>query len=204
VKILHVDSSILGENSCSRRIAAGVMAKLKKAHPDAILTYRDLAEDPVPHLSPAYMAASQGITFEHEPELLADLNMSERIMQEFLDADIIVLGVAFYNFSISSTLKAWIDRIIVLQKTFRYTADGSVEGLVSGKRVILAIARGGFYAEGMPNAAQEHCETYLKAILGFIGITDLDVIAADGIAVGAEHKAKALVMAEEAIARLPA
>ena len=204
VKILHIDSSILGENSCSRRISAHVMARLADAYGDATIVYRDLAANPIPHLSPAYLAAAQGATREHEPELLADLAVSESVLQEFLDADTVVLGVGFYNFSVPSQLKAWVDRIMVAHKTFRYAPDGSIEGLAGGKRVILCVARGGFYSPGTPGASVEHCETLLRGIFNFVGVTQVDTIEAEGLAVGPEHRAKGMAMAEEAIARLPA
>lgn len=192
MKILHIDSSVLGENSFSRQISTEVMKKLKDSRPDATVTYRDLAVDTVPHLSGAYLAAAQGMTSEHEPELLADLAISETVLEEFLAADTIVIGVAFYNLTISSQLKAWIDRIVLLGKTFRYTEDGVLEGLMGDKRVILCVSRGGIYSEGSPGATREHCETYLKSIFSFMGITQLDVVLAEGVNIGPEHRHQAM------------
>src|SRR5205814_5763319 len=109
-------------------------------------------------------------------------------------AGIVVLGAPMYNFTIPSQLKAWIDRIVVRGKTFRYGAQGP-EGLAGNKRVILAISRGGFYGAGTPTATLEHLESYLRGIFGFIGITDPEFIFADGIQVGPEHREKALASA---------
>jgi FMN-dependent NADH-azoreductase len=108
-----------------------------------------------------------------------------------------------YNFSIPSQLKAWIDRILIAGKTFRYTAQGP-QGLAGNKRVIVALSRGGYYGQGTPTAALEHLESYLRGIFGFIGVTALEFIAADGIQVGPEHREKALANALEAVSQLQA
>jgi FMN-dependent NADH-azoreductase len=120
-------------------------------------------------------------------------------MQEFLTADVVVIGVAFYNFSIPTQLKAWIDRIAIAGKTFRYTASGQLQGLAGNKRVILAIARGGFFGVGSPARAMEHAETYLRTAFSFIGVTNLDIIEADGLKVSAEHRQTAIAHAQERI-----
>ena len=120
-------------------------------------------------------------------------------MQEFLSADIVVIGVAFYNFSISSQLKAWIDRIAIAGKTFRYTESGRPEGLAGNKRVFLAVARGGFYGDGSPVKAMEHAETYLRSAFAFIGVTNLDVVAAEGLNVSAAQRQTAIAQAQERI-----
>ncbi|MCJ2187628.1 FMN-dependent NADH-azoreductase [Novosphingobium beihaiensis] len=202
MKVLHIDSSVLGENSVSRKISAGVMVKLKAAQPDADVLYRDLAVDTVPHLSGAYLAASQGMTSEHEPELQADLAIGEAVLEEFLEADAVVIGVAFYNLTVSSQLKAWLDRIMIVGKTFKYSAQGELQGMMGSKRVILGISRGGIYLEGTPGGAIEHCETFLKAIFAFIGVTNLDIIVADGVNVGPEHRAQALEHVDKELALL--
>lgn len=124
-------------------------------------------------------------------------------MEEFLDADIVVIGVALYNLGVPSQLKAWIDRVIVAGRTFRYTAEGQVEGLATSKRVILNVARGGVYSAGSPAASFEHTETFLRATFGFIGIP-VEVVIAEGLAIGPDQRAAALQQAEATIAALAA
>lgn len=204
MNLLHIDSSILGPNSVSRKLSADIVAKLKAAHPDAVVTYRDLGAAPVPHLSGAYLAAAQSLEGEHEPAIRSDLAVGSAVMAEFQAADIVVIGVAFYNFTVPSQLKAWIDRILIVGQTFRYGAEGRPEGLAGGKRIILGVARGGVYGGDSPVAAFEHAETYLRAAFGFIGVTDIDVVVAEGLAVGPQQRAAAIAGAEEHIAALAA
>jgi FMN-dependent NADH-azoreductase len=196
--LLHLDSSILSGNSVSRTLSAQVVARLKKAHPKLQVTYRDLAATPIPHLSGAYLAAGQSLDAQHDAALQANLALGSAVLEEFQAADIVVIGVAFYNFTISTQLKAWIDRIAVAGKTFRYTEKG-VQGLAGGKRVILAISRGGFYGAGTPTHSFEHAETYLRGVFGFLGVTALEVIAAEGVAVGPEQRQAALAQAQREI-----
>ena len=127
---------------------------------------------------------------KHDQALQEDLALGGKALAEFLDADIVVIGVPMYNFAVPSQLKAWIDRILVAGKTFRYTASGA-EGLVHGKRVILAVSRGGMY-EGTAAQAMEHQESWLRVALGFIGVKDVEVIRAEGIAHGPEQRAASL------------
>ncbi len=185
MNILHLDSSITGEASVSRHISAQIIAKLKAGNPSVDVVYRDLVANPLEHLTlPAYGEA-----------------ISAEILAEFQSADTLVIGVPMYNFTISSQLKAWIDRIAVAGQTFKYTDKGAV-GLAGGKRVILAVARGGLYGEGMPAAAFEHAVSYLKAVFGFVGITAIDVVVAEGIAMGPDAKVAGMNAAEQAVAAL--
>ncbi|PZP38759.1 MAG: FMN-dependent NADH-azoreductase [Pseudomonas fluorescens] len=187
MNILHLDSSITGDNSTSRKLSAEVVAKLKAANPSAQVVYRDLVANPIEHLTlPAY----------GEP-------LSAELMAEFQAADTIVMGVPMYNFGTSSQLRAWFDRVLVAGVTFKYGPEG-VQGLAGGKRVIVAASRGGYYGEGTPAASMEHQVSYVKALLGFIGITDVDVVVAEGQAVGADAKAAGIANAEAAIAGLAA
>lgn len=201
MKLLHIDSSILGDASVSRAVSAAVVDRLRQADPGLAVTHRDLAAAPVPHLSGAYLAG-QSADVKHDQALQEDLALGGQALAEFLDADIVVIGVPMYNFAVPSQLKAWIDRILVAGKTFRYTASGA-EGLVHGKRVILAVSRGGVY-EGTPAAAFEHQESWLKTALGFIGVTDVEVIRAEGIAHGPEQRETALKAALATAAGLAA
>ncbi|KPY39802.1 FMN-dependent NADH-azoreductase [Pseudomonas syringae] len=201
--LLHLDSSILGANSVSRKLSASVVARLTETNPAVQVTYRDLAAEPIPHLSGAYLAAGQAGETQHVPALQADLALGSAVLEEFLAADIVVLGIGFYNFGIPSQLKAWVDRLAIAGKTFRYTEQGPV-GLAGGKRVVLAIARGGFYGPGTPTASFEHAESYLRGIFAFFGIDHIEVVAAEGIAVGPEAREAAISQAEEKIAALHA
>jgi FMN-dependent NADH-azoreductase len=158
--ILHIDSSINGENSVSRVLTRSIVDQLRAADPKAEVIVRDLANQPLPHLTLESFADSSTV-------------------EEFLDADTVVIGAPMYNFTLPSQLKAWIDRVLIAGKTFRYSAEGP-QGLAGNKRVIAAISRGGFYDDAN---ALEHVETYLRGVFGFIGITP-EFVHADGIAVG--------------------
>jgi FMN-dependent NADH-azoreductase len=201
--LLHIDSSILGAHSVSRTLSASVVAQLQTARPDVQVAYRDLAAAPIAHLSGGYLAAGQTPAGTHDAAVLADLALGRTVLEEFLAAATIVLGIGFYNFGIPSQLKAWVDRIAVAGKTFRYTERGP-QGLAGGKRVILAIARGGHYGAGTPAAALEHAESCLLGLFGFFGITDVRVVAADGLAAGPEARQTGIAKAHEHIAALAA
>jgi len=181
--ILKIDSSINGENSASRSLTDSITRQLRASNWGEQLVTRDLVADPLPHL-----------TFE----AFADTS----VLDEFLGADVVVIGAPMYNFTVPSQLKAWIDRIAIAGKTFHYTANGP-EGLVKGKRVIVALARGGFYGEGSPAAPLEHLETYLKGVFNFIGV-EPEFVYADGLAVSAEQRDTALKSAFIEVERLAA
>ncbi|MEO5641429.1 MAG: NAD(P)H-dependent oxidoreductase [Sphingomicrobium sp.] len=204
MNLLHIDSSILGGNSVSRKLSADVVARLTAADPAIKVNYRDIGTDPVPHLSGATLVAAQRLDGEHEPAVAADLALGGALLAEFLDAETVVIGVPLYNFAVPSQLKAWIDRILVAGQTFRYGPEGQPIGLAGNKRVILAIARGGFYGAGAPAAAFEHGETYLRAAFGFIGITNVETVVAEGLAVGPDHRAAGIAAAEVEITALAA
>jgi FMN-dependent NADH-azoreductase len=201
MKLLHIDSSVLGPHSVSRQVSAAIVDRLRQATPSLDLVYRDLTQTPLAHLSGSHLAAAQGAPAP--AELAPDLAASAAVLNEFLAADIVVIGAPMYNFTIPSQLKAWIDRILVAGKTFKYDANGP-QGLAGGKRVIVAISRGGFYGAETPYAAGEHLETYLRWVFGFMGIANVEFIPADGIQVGAEHREKALAGALEAATSLRA
>jgi FMN-dependent NADH-azoreductase len=196
MKLLHIDSSVLGPHSVSRQVSAAIVARLKAATPALEIAYRDLTAAPLAHLSGLHLAAAQGAATA-ESQLQQDLAAGQAALDEFLAADIVVLGAPMYNFTIPSQLKAWIDRIVVAGKTFKYDASGP-QGLAGDKRVIAAISRGGFYGAETPMAALEHLETYLRGVFGFIGVKRLEFISADGIQVGPEHREKALAGALQA------
>ena len=202
MKLLHIDSSILGDNSVSRTISAAIVSRLRETHDGLEVQYRDLAATPLSHLSGAYLAG-QGPDVQHDQAMQEDLSLGGAVLAEFLGADIVVIGVPMYNFTIPSQLKSWIDRVMVAGKTFHYTESGP-EGLAGGKRVILALSRGGFYGPGTPAAAYEHQESYLRTVFGFMGVSDITVIHAEGVATGAEQRQKALDEALRQAAQLEA
>lgn len=199
MNLLHIDSGILGDHSVSRGLTAALVARLKADNPGLSVTYRDLVADPVDHLTGSYLGAQSIDASQHSPALQKDLATGGRILEEFLAADIVVIGAPMYNFSIPSQLKAWIDRIAVAGKTFRYTEKGA-EGLAGGKTVIVASSRGGIYSAGSPIAALDHQEAYLKTIFGFFGITDVQFIRAEGVNLGPDAKEKAIAGARRDIA----
>ena len=182
--ILHIDSSITGEGSVSRTISQSALDRIKADRPEATVVRRDLAAEPLAHFTPDAFADSS-------------------IVDEFLAADTIVVGAPMYNFGIPSQLKAWIDRIVVAGKTFRYTDQGP-EGLAGGKKVIIASSRGGFYGADTPMAPFDHQEAYLRNVFGFLGITDVTFVRAEGVALGAEAREEALQSAQAEVLKLAA
>jgi FMN-dependent NADH-azoreductase len=202
MRLLHIDASILGANSASRQLSAAVVERLRKDTPDLAITYRDLAAGPLPHLSGEHLAAAQGATPE-SAVVRQDLATSQAVLEEFLAADIVVIGAPMYNFTIPSQLKAWIDRIIVAGRTFRYGATGP-EGLASNKRLIIAISRGGLYGPDAPAAVLEHLETYLRGVFAFIGISTPELIVAEGLMISPQQREKSLQSALQAVGMLRA
>jgi FMN-dependent NADH-azoreductase len=202
MKLLHVDASILGANSASRRLSAAAVERLNKATPGLEIVYRDLAAEPLSHLTGEHLAAVHGAVPE-SPTVQKDIAASQTALADFLAADIIVIGAPMYNFTIPSQLKAWIDRIVIAGKTFRYGPNGA-EGLAGNKRVVIAISRGGLYGPGAPAAALEHLETYLRAVFGFIGVTNLEIIVAEGLQIGPEQREKSMLGALQSAAALRA
>src|SRR6516225_1622910 len=190
MKLLHIDSSITGANSASRQLSAGLVAALKAATPGLEVIRRDLDANPIPHLDSKRLPTVRPANAPEGAVGIADEGGSD-VLQEFLDADVLVIGAPMYNFGIPSQLKAWLDRILVAGKTFRYSQTGPV-GLAGGKKVIVASARGGVYSPGLPNAANDFQETYLKAVFAFIGVDDVEFVRAEGVAYGPEPRAAAL------------
>ncbi len=200
MKVLHIDSGIMGEASVSRQMSAKVMARLEAAYPEVSITYRDFGNNPVAHLTPAHLAVAQGFLTDPAPELAADLAFGGELLDEFMASDVVVIGASLYNLTVSTGLKAWLDRILVAGRTFCYSEDGVREGLAKGKKVILCVSRGGFYQEGGAAAAMEYCERYLRDIFAFIGVEDIQVVTADGTRVG--FLDQAVAGADEQIAAL--
>ncbi|MFO1247704.1 MAG: FMN-dependent NADH-azoreductase [Alphaproteobacteria bacterium] len=201
MKLLHLDSSILSGNSTSRQLTAAVVDRLVKKNPGAQVTYRDLSAQPLSHLSGELFAARQGAVPE-SADVQKDVADSEAVLDEFLAADTVVIGAPMYNFGISTQLKAWIDRIAVAGKTFKYGPNGP-EGLAGGKHVIIAISRGGLYGAGSPAAGLEHAESYLRAVFAFLGVTNLEIVLAEGLAIQ-DQRDKAIQGALKAVTELRA
>jgi FMN-dependent NADH-azoreductase len=200
MKLLHVDSSILGQGSVSRILSAEIVEAQRAAHPGLEVTYLDLAATHLGHLTATHMgavdAAADGVK--------ADILAGYAALEAFLAADIVVVGAPMYNFGIPSQLKAWIDRLAIAGKTFRYGEDGHPVGLAGDKAMIVASSRGGFYGDGTPSAFLDHQESYLRGIFGLFGVTDITFIRAEGVAVGPEHRARGIESARGEIAKLGA
>jgi FMN-dependent NADH-azoreductase len=177
MQLLHVDSSILGANSASRQLTADVVEAERRRVPGLGIVYRDLAAEPLGHMSGGHLGAAQGEGPELPRDLQRDVELGRVALAEFLASDIVVIGAPMYNFTIPSQLKSWVDRITVAGQTFRY-GPGGAEGLAGGKKVVIVSTRGGLYGSEMPMAALDHQETYLRGILGFLGITDITVVRA--------------------------
>jgi FMN-dependent NADH-azoreductase len=193
MKLLHVDSSILGAHSVSRTISAAIVTHLQAVVGGLDIQHVDLSTTPLSHLSGAYLA---GQSPEATPDdaTRADVAAGTAALEAFIAADIVVIGCPMYNFAIPSQLKAWIDRICVAGRTFRYTEAGA-EGLMGGKRIIVAISRGGLYGPETPLAFAEHQETYLRAVFGFLGVQNITFIRAEGVAFGPEHRERSIAAA---------
>ncbi|PWS29598.1 FMN-dependent NADH-azoreductase [Pedobacter yonginense] len=179
MNILHIISSPRGGASFSIKLGNAVIEKLQQANPSSTLKVHDLTNKPFPHLEEVHLNSFYTPAEQHSAEMTEAIKHSDQAIAELLAADTIVIGVGMYNFSIPSTLKAWIDHIARAGKTFNYSANGP-EGLIKGKKVYLAITSGGIYSEG-PMKAYDFTESYLRAVLGFMGITDITVFRAEGV-----------------------
>jgi FMN-dependent NADH-azoreductase len=185
MKLLQIDSSALGTQSATRELTQAIVRRWIDDIAQTEVIRRDLDRDPIPHLTGTVLGKTDPV----------DAALGETLMNEFLDADVIVVGAPMYNFSVPSTLKAWIDRIAVAGRTFRYTAAGP-EGLVKGKKVIVASARGSVYGEAHPADFQE---AYLRQLFGFLGIDDIEFVRAEGLGLSPEHRTAGLHAAHQAI-----
>ena len=194
--ILHIDSSILGDGSVSRGLTAQLARRFADERGGAIV-HRNLGAEPIEHLTGAAAMASRTPEADRTPEQVALAAADAVILDEFLAAEVVIIGAPMYNFAIPSQLKAWIDRIAVAGKTFRYTEAGP-EGLAGGKKVVIVSSRGGVYSEG-PAAVMDHQESYLKTVLGFMGVTDIEIVRAEAVNFGPDHRARAIAEAEAAI-----
>jgi FMN-dependent NADH-azoreductase len=195
MNILHVASSPRGEASYSNRVAAQVIAELKSREPGSTVTTRDLARDPLPHIDDDFVVATKSPTGPQTEAQRRQLAQSDALVDELLAADLIVIAAPMINFTIPSNLKTWIDYVARAGRTFSYSEKGP-QGLVTGKQVILVVARGGVYSD---KPAYDFQVPYLKNVLGFLGMTDVDVLDVEGTAFGPEVAEKAV---EAATAKL--
>lgn len=223
MKLLHIDSSISGEQSVSRQLTASIIAHLKHTTSTLEITYRDLVAAPVPHHTLSLWRKLQAVSEDETGnvgalplqgpfapgdrvealQLEQDFATSNAVLHEFLAADIIVLGAPMYNFTIPSQLKAWIDCISVPGQTFRYTSQGA-EGLCTDKRLIIASSRGGIYTTSSPLASLDYQESYLTAFFNFIGVSDITFVRVEGVNMGGEQQQRLLSAALAEIATLRA
>ena len=197
MKILQINSSARSAGANSTRLADSITTRLKAANPSAVVELRDLAANPHPVLDEAALGALFTPAEQRTPEQAARVALDDALIAQVQAADAIVLGVPMYNFGVPVQLKTWIDAIAKAGVTFRYTENGP-EGLVKGKKVYVALARGGVYRD-TPADSQV---PYLKGVLGFLGMTDVEFIYAEGLAMGPETADKAFAEAEAAIAAL--
>ena len=195
--ILHIASSSNINGSFTRKIGSETLEKLKQIYPNAKIIERDLLKTSLPHITPEMLGAMFSGNND-SPEL----KLSNQLVDEVLSSDILLIEAPMYNFGIPSVLKAWIDHILRAGKTFQYTATGA-EGLTKDKKAILVVASGGIYSEGAYKAVN-HQEPYLRDILGFIGIKDIETIHIEGVAFGAEKVTEALEKAKNQLNKIVA
>jgi FMN-dependent NADH-azoreductase len=205
MKLLHIDSSILGAHSISRQLTRDTVAQWLKSHPGTEVDYLDLAVNTPAHLTTDALGFRAPVGTEFSAVQQQENAVSEALVSQLLAADVIVVGAPLYNFSIPSQLKAWVDRVAQAGRTFKYTDKGPV-GLLAdaGKTVIIASTRGGMYSTSEFGQAMEHQESYLKALFNFFGIADVRIVRAEGLAMGDAAKAQAMGDAANSIAKLAA
>ncbi len=194
MNILQIHSSARATSSHSSRLAKRIVERLRAATPDARVTLRDLGKAPLPALDDAALQALFTPQGQRTPEQAARVALDDALIAEIQAADVVVLGVPMYNFGVPAQLKNWIDAIARAGTTFRYT-DRGPEGLLTGKKVYLALTRGGKY-RGTPADTQV---PYLQAVLGFLGMTQLQLVYAEGLALGPEAEQQSIAAAEAQI-----
>lgn len=198
MRILRIDTSVSGAESASRVLTQAITDHFRARHPDAEITELDFGTNPLPHIDHVTMGAIRFPAERHDEAMKAAFATERAVLDQFLASDIVILGVPMYNFTIPSSLKAWIDRLGVPGVTFGYTEAGP-SGFAGGRRVIAALARGGTYEVDAPF---EHQESYLRDLFGFLGIDTVEFIRAERIGFGPEAREEALAAARVEIARL--
>jgi FMN-dependent NADH-azoreductase len=192
--ILLIQSSPRGPESYSQRVAESIVNEIMDRNPGTTVTFRDLAEDPLPHVGPAFISSLSAKPGELTAEQRDALALSDALIEELQTADIVVLAVPMHNFGIPSTLKAWIDWIDHVVRAGRTFTEGGPEGLLKGKRLILVLASGGVYSNGAAKQL-DFQEPYLRVVLGFIGLSDIEVVRVEGVAMSAIGADKAVASA---------
>jgi FMN-dependent NADH-azoreductase len=198
-KVLIIDSAATGEASVSRKLTAQFAERLRAHDPSVRIVRRDIGTAPVPHLTEATVGAIRGAEAETE-EARAALALSDTLIAELKQADVVVIGAPMYNFGIPSTLKAWFDHVLRAGITFRYTAEGP-EGLVKGKRAVVIESRAGLYSEG-PAAAMDSQEPHLRTMLSFMGLDAVTFVRVERLAFGPEAASTAMDQAARELAGL--
>lgn len=193
--ILLVTSSPRGDDSLSSKVAHNLANELSARDNGTSVVHRDLGVNPIPHLDSVTTSAIRKPAADRTPEEAAAADYSDKLVAELMAADTVVIATGLINFNIYSTLKSWIDNIARAGQTFRYTAEGP-EGLAKGKKIYIVLASGGVYSEG-PATGMNHAVPYLTTILGFLGMTDVEVIYVEGLAFGPEAAEKAIASAQQ-------
>jgi FMN-dependent NADH-azoreductase len=189
-QILCLTSSPRRDTSYSNLVAARLLKELRIVHPDAAVTIRDVAGNPLPHIDDDFVTATRSVAGARTSRQRELVEQSDILVDELLQADTIVIAAAMINYGIPSTLKAWIDYICRPGRTYRYTEHGT-KGLLGGRRAILVLARGGIYSGG-PLRSLEHDESYLRSVLAFLGITDVETILIEGVGLGPDAAERAV------------
>jgi FMN-dependent NADH-azoreductase len=199
--LLFVSSSLFGDGSQSRLIASEFIDRWRQSRPSTTVMERELAADSIPHLSLAALAASMTPADARSSAERQAVALADTLIAEVEAAEVIVLTAPMYNFSIPSTLKAWIDHITRAGRTFRYGAAGP-EGLLKGKKVFIVTARGGIYSDNSPAKGMDFQEPYLRAMLGFLGLDDVTFIHVEGLKMSPEAAASGIERARKAVDEL--
>jgi len=200
MKLLHIDSSLLGAQSVSRQLSQAIVQAWCAADPTLRVAYRDLAVTQPPQLTGAVVRAMKFQDKAAASEAAGDMGFMEELLAEFLEADAIVIGAPMYNFSLPTQLKAWLDALAQPGRTFAYTPEGP-RGLAGAKRVVIASSRGGIYSK-LPTKSKDFQEPYLVAVLNFMGITRIDIVRAEGVNLGATQREDALRQAHDQVRTL--
>lgn len=189
-EILCITSSPRRDTSYSNLVAMRVLRELRQVYPGATVTIRDLAANPPPHIDDDFVTATRSVAGARTERQRAQVELSNTLIDEIVAADVVVIAASMINLGIPSTLKAWFDHVVRPDRTFRYSASGS-QGLLRGRRAILVLSRGGIYSGG-PLRSHEHDESYLRSALELVGITDVQSILIEGMALGPEFAERAV------------
>lgn len=194
MRLLHIDSSLLGDKSISRVLTAAIVSRETALHPGLEVIYRDLVAAPIQHLTPAHVATRFGNPPPQDLAVLADIAAGERYIDDLSAADIIVIGVPMYNLSLPTQLKAWFDRVSVVGKTFNFTESGVPFGLLPpGKKTFVVTTSGGAYSEGPIPPFLDYQETIVKTLLNFLGLSEITVFRAEATPTRPENIAAAKI-----------